>query len=84
MRALRTSSTRMAAASCSSARSASARGEPNGLPRQEHGHLLALLDRRAADEEGDGDALGVLESRREVDDDLAVADQRSYASAAIR
>jgi hypothetical protein len=46
--------------------------------------LLALLDRRAADEEGDGDALGVLESRREVDDDLAVADQRSYASAAIR
>src|SRR5919106_3075528 len=44
--------------------------EAHGLLRQEHRHLLPLLDSGAADEEGDRDALGVLEAGREVDDDL--------------
>src|SRR5207244_1795791 len=45
-------------------------GEADGLLGQEHRHLLAPLDRCAANEEGDGYPLGVLKSSCEVDHHL--------------
>src|SRR5437764_11765309 len=50
--------------------------QPYGLLGQEHRDLLALLDRRAADEEGAGDALGVLEPGGEVYYDLVILSHR--------
>jgi hypothetical protein len=44
--------------------------EPDSLLCEEHRDLLALVERGAGDEEGDGDALGVFEAGCEVDDDL--------------
>jgi hypothetical protein len=44
--------------------------EPNSFLRQEHRHLLAALDSRAADEECDQDTLRVFETRREIDYNL--------------
>jgi hypothetical protein len=54
--------------------------EPHGLLRQEHRHLLARRRRRARDEERHRHALGILESRRQVDHDLAVAVHRVLLS----
>src|SRR5207248_1262514 len=47
-------------------------GEADRLLGQEHRHLLAGVERRDADQEGDGDAFGVLEPGGEVDDDFLV------------
>jgi len=44
--------------------------EPDRLLGQEHGDLLALFGGCATDEECDRYPLGVLESRREVDDNF--------------
>jgi hypothetical protein len=47
--------------------------ESHRLLGQEHRHLLALVERGAADEKGDGHALGVFEPGREVDNDLGAS-----------
>jgi pimeloyl-ACP methyl ester carboxylesterase len=50
--------------------------ESDRLLGQEHRHLLARLSGRARHEESDRHALGILESGREVDHDLAICCHR--------
>jgi len=44
----------------------------NGLLRQEHRHLLTLVEGAACNEESDCDALSVVEACRKIDHDLLV------------
>jgi phospholipid-binding lipoprotein MlaA len=45
-------------------------GEVHGVLGQEHRHVEPALERGAGDEEGDQDALGVLQARRQIDQHL--------------
>src|SRR3954449_799665 len=49
---------------------ATSRARSSARPAQDHRDVEAALQRRARDEEGDGHALRVLETCREVDQDL--------------
>src|SRR5204862_4956985 len=61
---------RRAALACD-ARGLTGKAEPDGVLRCPDHDLLALGDRGGRNEKRDGDTLGVLEARREVDQQLA-------------